>query len=94
MKKMVIWPVYIDVTRTRAEGRKIRRRDAVKSPKITEIERVAASLGLEPEVEEEKAYPKAHWERSGRVLVKKVASKGKILRDIAEGIKRMRGKGR
>ncbi len=62
----------------------------MRSPKVEEIEEVALRLNLQPEVERGKAYPKRHWDKSGRVLVAKVDRKGAILREIAEGIKELR----
>lgn len=90
MKKMVIWPAYLAAGKSKREGRVVARKLAVKSPKVEEIGTVARTLNLEPEVEKEKAYPKAHWDKSGRVLVTKSGSKGEIVRAIAHGIKELR----
>lgn len=92
MKQTVIWPVYLEAGKTKGKGRIISRRNAVKSPKVEEIERVAKMLNLEPVVEKEKAYPKTHWDKSGRVLVNKKGRKGEIVKEIAKGIKEMREK--
>ena len=92
MKKMVIWPAYLAAGKTKSEGRLVARKHAVKSPKVEEIGTVARTLNLEPEVEKDKAYPKAHWDKSGRVLVTKRGSKGEIVRAIAQGIKELREK--
>jgi signal recognition particle subunit SRP19 len=93
MKKMVIWPAYLAAGKTKSEGRLVARKHAVKSPKVEEIGTVARTLNLEPDVEKEKAYPKAHWDKSGRVLVtKRGNSKGEIVREIANGIKELREK--
>jgi signal recognition particle subunit SRP19 len=92
MKKMVIWPAYLAAGKTKSEGRLVARKHAVKSPKVEEIGTVARTLNLEPDVEKEKAYPKAHWDKSGRVLVTKRGSKGDIVRAIAQGIKELREK--
>ncbi len=92
MKKMVIWPAYLTAGRTEGEGRIVPRREAVKSPRVEEIEAVAKELNLEPEVERGKAYPKTHWDNSGRVLVNKIGRKGAIVKQIAAGIKEIRAK--
>jgi len=91
-KKIVIWPAYLTAGKTKSAGRIVARKYAVKSPKAEEIEKVARTLNLEPEMEKEKAYPKTHWEKSGRVLVTKRGSKGDIVREIANGIKELREK--
>ena len=90
MKKMIIWPAYLTAGRTEREGRIVTRKNAVKSPRVEEIEEVARKLNLDPEVETGKAYPKTHWDKSGRVLVNKTGRKGAIVTKIAVGIKEMR----
>ena len=92
MKKVVIWPAYLSAGKTKSEGRIVARKYAVKSPKVEEIGTVARTLNLEPEVEKEKAYPRTHWDKSGRVLVTKKGSKGEMAREIANGIKELREK--
>ncbi|WP_440957003.1 signal recognition particle protein Srp19 [Methanosarcina sp. Mfa9] len=88
--KLVIWPVYIDQTRSRSNGRIISRKSSVKEPQLNEIKKAALELGLNPEVEPEKAYPKAWWEVSGRVLVDNKGPKSVIAKQISAGIKKTR----
>jgi signal recognition particle subunit SRP19 len=90
--KLVIWPVYIDQTRSRSNGRIISRKSSVKEPQLNEIKEAALELGLNPEVEAEKAYPKAWWEVSGRVLVDNKGPKSVIAKQISAGIKKTRNK--
>ncbi|MHC1566632.1 MAG: signal recognition particle protein Srp19 [Candidatus Syntropharchaeia archaeon] len=90
MKKIVIWPVNIDATKSRREGRITPKKFSVKSPKLREIQEAAKKLGLNPVLEEEKSYPKSWWERNGRVLVDKKSRKSEIAKDIASKIKEMR----
>jgi signal recognition particle subunit SRP19 len=89
--KLVIWPVYIDQTKSRSSGRIISRKNAIKEPKLNEINQAARQLGLNPEIEPEKAYPKSWWEVSGRVLVDDKGPKSIIAKQIASAIKKMRG---
>lgn len=89
--KLVIWPVYIDQTKSRSSGRIISRKNAIKEPKLNEINQAARQLGLNPEVEPEKAYPKSWWDVSGRVLVDDKGPKSVIAKQIASAIKKMRG---
>ncbi|MDQ1253683.1 MAG: signal recognition particle subunit [Euryarchaeota archaeon] len=88
--KLVIWPAYIDQTRTRDMGRIISLKNAVKEPQLNEIKEAARKLGLNPEVEPEKAYPKSCWEKSGRVLVDDTGPKSVIAKQIALYIKKIR----
>jgi len=90
--KLVIWPAYIDQTRSRSNGRIISRKSSVKEPHLNEIKEAALELGLNPEVEPEKAYPKAWWEVSGRVLVDNKGPKSVIAKQISAGIKKIRAK--
>jgi signal recognition particle subunit SRP19 len=89
--KLVIWPVYIDQTKSRSSGRIISRKNAIKEPHLNEINEAAKKLGLNPEVEPEKAYPKSWWEVSGRVLVDDNGPKSVLAKQIALSIKKMRG---
>jgi signal recognition particle subunit SRP19 len=88
--KLVIWPAYIDQTRSRNTGRIISLKNAVKEPQLSEIKEAARKLGLNPEVEPEKAYPKSWWEKSGRVLVDDTGPKSLIAKQIALTIKKVR----
>lgn len=89
--KLVIWPAYIDQTRSRSNGRIISRKNAVKEPHLNEIKDAAKKLDLNPEVEPEKAYPKSWWEVSGRVLVDDKGPKSVISKQIALEIRKKRG---
>ena len=88
--KLVIWPVYIDQTKSRSGGRIISRKNAIKEPQLNEIKEAAKQLGLNPEAEPEKAYPKTWWEVSGRVLVDDNGPKSIIVKQIALSIKKIR----
>ncbi|RLG58385.1 MAG: signal recognition particle protein Srp19 [Candidatus Hydrothermarchaeota archaeon] len=94
MDKLVIWPAYLDKTKSRQDGRKISSKLAVTSPTLSEIEQAAKRLNLNPIAEKDKAYPKEWWEVSGRVLVDKVKPKSLLLKDIAKEIRRMRAEGK
>lgn len=88
--KLVIWPAYIDQMRSRNMGRIIALKNAVKEPQLNEIREAARKLGLNPEVEPEKAYPKSWWETKGRVLVDDTGPKSEIAKQIAISIKKIR----
>ena len=88
--KATIWPANLDSNKTEKQGRKIPKKNAVNTPKLREISRAASKLGLNPEVENNKAYPKSWWENSGRVIVDKNQSKREILIKISNTIKGFR----
>jgi signal recognition particle subunit SRP19 len=81
--KYVIWPIYFDNSLSRIEGRKVSKKYAVEKPSIESIIKAAKSLGLNPTLEKDKAYPSRHWKKEGRILVDKNESKRKILVKIA-----------
>lgn len=89
--KLVIWPVYLDATKSRGEGRILPIKDSVKSPTLKEIEKAASELSLAPVVEMDKAYPKSWWSTGGRVLVEKKGPKSIISKQIAHKISKTRG---
>lgn len=88
--KAIIWPANLDLNRTENEGRKIPKKYAINTPKLREISRAASKLGLNPEIENDKSYPKSWWENSGRVVVDKKHSKRETLIKISNMIKGFR----
>jgi signal recognition particle subunit SRP19 len=88
-RRVVVWPVYIDESASRGEGRRVPRRVAVRRPTVEEIYRAARDLGLNPEIAEIK-YPRMWWVYDRAVIVDKVAPKTRILRAIAERIRQLR----
>lgn len=88
--KTIIWPVYIDSEKSKKEGRKISKKNAVSAPKLREISNAAKKLNLNPEVENNKSYSRSWWETSGRVSVDKNIPKRELLLKISNMIKGMR----
>ena len=88
-RRIVVWPVYIDSTASRGEGRKISLRDAVRKPRVEEIVEAAKRLGLNPEVEEAR-YPRSWWENTRRVIVDKMGSKSATLKALATELRKLR----
>lgn len=88
--RTIIWPVYIDSKKTKNDGRRISKKDAVSSPKLREISKAAEKLHLNPEVEKYKSYSRSWWESSGRVIVDKNTTKRETLVKISNMIKGMR----
>ena len=81
--KYVVWPIYFDKSISRLKGRKIAKKYAVEKPTIEAISKAAKSLGLNPKLEIDMAYPSTHWKKQGRILVDKKDSKAKLLKQIA-----------
>ena len=90
--KLVIWPVYLDATKSRGEGRILPMKDSVKSPVLKEIEKAALELNMAPVVETDKSYPKSWWVTGGRVLVDKKGPKSVMVKQVAQKINKTREK--
>lgn len=89
-ERQVIWPVYLDEHATRSQGRVVSRDDAVEDPTLKEIAEAAETLGLDPEMQPEKSYPRSWWEESGRVLVDRTGPKSVTVKRIADEIRKKR----
>jgi signal recognition particle subunit SRP19 len=81
--EILLWPVYFDSTRTRAEGRRVPKRLCKPSPTIDMIAKALEDLGLSYRLVSQAAHPHLPWKKTGVVPVKNVGSKNKVLRDVA-----------
>ncbi|MGC8849842.1 MAG: signal recognition particle subunit SRP19/SEC65 family protein [Candidatus Bathyarchaeia archaeon] len=88
--KILVWPVYLDSSKTRREGRRIPLKMGVNSPRLSELIEAAEKLGLEPEPNPDAAHPRTWWNRTGYILVKGGLKKSKVLRVLASKISEMR----
>jgi len=84
LDKAIIWPIYFDQNKTRKEGRRVPKNQAVISPKILEIKEAADKLGLENEIRTEAHFPKIHWSKTGMLLVEKNEAKEAIIGKLAK----------
>jgi len=91
--RIVLWPVYLDSTKTRSEGRRVSKKLAVPAPKMEEIHKVAVSLGFRPEIVSNAAHPSFPWQKTGLIVTPKKGSKTQIIRKIAEKVLESRGRG-
>jgi len=84
LDKAIIWPVYFDCNKSREEGRRVPKSQAVISPKIVEIKEAADKLGLQNEMNVDAHFPKAPWAKSGMLLVEKKEAKEAIIKKLAK----------
>ena len=89
-RPIVLYPAYFDLGRTRDQGRRVAKRWAVESPTAQEVTAAAKALGLQPELEEGKAFPSTPWRKEGRVLVRADYYKTSIVQKVAKRIKESR----
>lgn len=88
--KVIIWPIYFDSTKTRAEGRRVPKNLAISLPKINELKDAVEKLHLEHEVMADRAHPKNPWAKMGMLLVKKKGPKEAIIGNIAKQLVKTR----
>ena len=87
-----VWPIQLDSSRTRGEGRRLPVSKAVKLPSLKEVTMAATSLGFSPETVEKAAIPSSPWEKTGFVFVKTVGPRTIVLKAIAGEIVKARQK--
>jgi len=89
--RMVVWPAQFDSTKSRSEGRRLPKSQAIQAPRVDELELAAKRLSLDPEVSPDSALPSRWWEKTGHVLVKRAdRSRSKTLKDLAAEILKIR----
>lgn len=89
MRKIIVWPVYIDLKNSRSRGRRVPKHLAIEDPSIDEIFRAALDLNLLPEIVD-KAYPKNWLEIKKAIMMNKRGSKLNTLKEICLKIKQYR----
>ncbi|MFB6257014.1 MAG: signal recognition particle subunit SRP19 [Haloplanus sp.] len=84
MVENVIWPAYLDATKTRAEGRRVPRDEAMDDPTVDEIAEAVQQVGYDAVIERDMTYPR-EFEPRGRVLVKGAddATKNDLVKAVA-----------
>jgi signal recognition particle subunit SRP19 len=88
--KVIIWPAYFDLARSREDGRRVPKSIAVASPKIAEVKEAAQKLNMACELFPEAGYPKESRLKTGMVLVEKKGSKNQTIAMIAKQLLTMR----
>ena len=97
-ERMIVYPAYVDNTRTVAEGRKVGKEHAVARPHVVELKDACErALGLECEIED-KTYSRDIWQRGrlrvtwkredGGVVKEEYGTRGKVLRALGKAVAR------
>ena len=79
--RMILWPLYFDIRRTRSEGRRVPKSAAVPSPTLDDLARTTRSLGIRVKRDAECSHPKRPWAKEGRLWV----SVGDVKRTLGDG---------
>ncbi len=82
---LVLYPEYFDSALSRQEGRRVPKKLARGAPTVEQLAAAAraADPALEPRAEPRSAYSPRWWDRRGRVLVKRVYPKQRIIQMVA-----------
>jgi len=88
--RFLVWPANIDSSKSRLEGRKIPKGQAVQAPRIDELAEAARQLSIEVEVTPQKSRPRNWWEKTGYVTIPKKNPKAPLLRSLANEIRKIR----
>jgi signal recognition particle subunit SRP19 len=88
--KVIIWPAYFDVARSREDGRRVPKILAVAFPKIAEMKEAAEKLSLACELFPDAGYPKVPYSKTGMLLVEKKGSKNQTITMIAKQLSNIR----
>lgn len=92
MVENVLWPAYFDADYTRSDGRRVPADLAVEDPTVEEIAEAVGQIGYDAVVERESAYPREHYERRGKVVVRGADDDGKsdLLQAVAAYVSALR----
>jgi signal recognition particle subunit SRP19 len=88
--KIILWSVYFDANKSRANGRRVSKKLSVPTPKLTEINVAAKKLGLQPQSISDAAHPSTSWQKTGMLVLPKTDLKRKLLESIAKELSSMR----
>jgi signal recognition particle subunit SRP19 len=90
--KMVVWPAALDSTKSRSQGRRLAKPQAIQAPRVDELENAAKKLSYDPQPSPHSALPSHWWEKTGNILVTR-GDKGrsKVLKDLAAEMRKIRG---
>jgi len=84
---VVLWPAYFDVRLSRAQGRRVSKKNALETPTAKMLFEAVKALGLDCILELEKSYPRFWYKHSGRVLVEPKLDKSELLEQVASKLK-------
>lgn len=79
----ILYPCYFNAGYSRMEGRRVIKKQGVKAPAITDIERALKRAGVRYRVEDH--HHPAHWSRKeGRIVAEWTEGKERLIRKVAE----------
>lgn len=89
-ERIIVWPVYLDSSKSRYDGRRVPKNIAVSVPRVAEVKDAAEKAGLKCELVPDVGYPRTPWLKMGMVLVEKKESKNQTIMTIAKQLAKAR----
>lgn len=84
---IVLYPAYFDLKVSRADGRRVAKKDAVEGPTAQMLFAAVKSIGLDCILELDKPHPKFWHRAGGRVLVEHKLKKTNLLDKVSAKLK-------
>lgn len=84
---IVLYPEYFDLRLSRADGRRVAKKNAVEAPNAQTIYEAAKALGLDSILELDRHHPKFWYRASGRILVEPKFSKPELILKIVSRLR-------
>lgn len=88
--KLVLWPAYFDASYTWRQGRRVPKTLALRGVKAEDIFQAALDFGLNPVLQAGAVHPRHPWRKGGAVLIDKLDSKTRAIKDLARRIRENR----
>lgn len=86
-KAIVLYPAYFDLRISRADGRRMAKKDAIEGPSAQMLFSAVKSLGLDCILELDKPHPRFWHRAGGRILVEPKLSKTDLMDKVAAKLK-------
>jgi signal recognition particle subunit SRP19 len=86
-KAIVLYPAYFDVRLSRAEGRRVAKKDAIEAPSAQMLFSAVKSLDLDCILELDKSHPRFWFRSGGRVLAEPKLDKPQLMVKVAQILK-------
>ena len=89
-KDLVFYPEYFDINLSRAEGRRLSKKIAIKAPRLKELYIAAKRANLEAVLDESKSYSRRWWENRGAITITKIDAKTSVLNTLGKSLREVR----
>jgi signal recognition particle subunit SRP19 len=86
--KLILWPIYFDISVSLKDGRRVPKNLAIRSPRIDDIVKATIAAGLNCEPILTTTHPRYSWQTTGCILINSKDSKSQVIRMVASKLSR------